>query len=62
MKPVTPKSEVSDRVKDIPMPLVRQLRRHMNSLERSTRNTTAWQNNRDRVIIEMMLDTGLRRT
>jgi len=61
MKPVTPKSEVSDRVKDIPMPLVRQLRRHMNSLERSARNTTAWQNNRDRVIIEMMLDTGLRR-
>jgi integrase/recombinase XerC len=61
MKPVEPKSEVTTGTKDIPMPKVRKLRRHMNSLDIHRAGTTGWLNFRDRVMIELMLQTGLRR-
>lgn len=61
MKPVEPKSVVNPGPKEIPMEAARKLRRHMNSLEKSIRNTTTWQNYRDKIIIEMALQTGLRR-
>lgn len=61
MKPVEPKSEVTTGTKDIPMPMVRKLRRHMNGLDTHRKGTTGWLSLRDRVMIELMLQTGLRR-
>lgn len=61
MKPVTIKSEVKTGTKDIPMPKVRKLRRHMNALDTHRAGTTGWLNLRDRVMLELMFQTGLRR-